>query len=468
MVWRTLQRLAVIFCMAGLLAACQSGNVGSADWPVSQGSGSGQPPRAINVPASDPDWQEVSQPQQSQSDLYAYFSSILGQAQRDKAKAAKDVQVKVGILVPLSGPHKDVGNALLHAAQLAVLDFAGDNFTLLSFDTGGTSQGAVEAFYKARDKGVEMILGPLFATEVEAVGRVANIPVVGFSNDANAAGQGTYIMGFRPEPQVARLVSYAVSQNRRNFAALAPDTVYGRTVIATLEKALRSYGGQLVKAEYYPENTREFSAVAQSIASYRARQDSLASERARIDARQQRGEISKAEAKRQKSQLEAEDSYNQVGYDALLIADSGPRLRALVPLLPYYDVDTSKVRLMGLNQWEDTAFSTTEPALTGSWFAGSEPGLRQRFEETFKKTWNYAPPRIASIAYDATALAAILARIDNGYPDFSRQTITAASGYEGIDGIFRFRSDGIVERGFAILQIQNRSVGVRDNAPRQF
>ncbi len=75
--------------------------------------------------------------------------------------------------------------------------------------------------------------------------------------------------------------------------------------------------------------------------------------------------------------------------------------------------------------------------------------------------------RIATLGYDATGLAAVLARL-GGAPDFSAATLTNPSGFAGVDGIFRFTPDGVVERGLAVLKLDRRAIEVISPAPASF
>ena len=85
----------------------------------------------------------------------------------------------------------------------------------------------------------------------------------------------------------------------------------------------------------------------------------------------------------------------------------------------------------------------------------------------YEKVFGQPPPRLASLAYDAMALAAVLGQEANG-PDFSAKSIANPNGFVGSDGIFRFGPDGIAERGMAILEIQRNGFRVRQPAPNNF
>ena len=78
------------------------------------------------------------------------------------------------------------------------------------------------------------------------------------------------------------------------------------------------------------------------------------------------------------------------------------------------------------------------------------------------------PPRLASLAYDATLLSARLAAQGRRRDRFAEDAIADPNGYFGADGLFRLNADGTVERGLAILEIQPGGIQVIDPAPRSF
>lgn len=147
--------------------------------------------------------------------------------------------------------------------------------------------------------------------------------------------------------------------------------------------------------------------------------------------------------------------------------EQGTLLRALAPLLPYYNVDINKVKLLGVSAWNNPRL-TREPALRGGWFAAPDPTITIAFEQRFKAAFGEAPPKLASLAYDATLLAARLGQSPRKRDRFDEAMIENRGGYFGADGLFRFKADGTIERGLAILEIQPGGIQVVDPAPRGF
>ena len=161
--------------------------------------------------------------------------------------------VKIGLILPLSagGQGAIVANSLRNAAEMALVEFQGADLTLLVKDDRGTAEGAQAAAQAALSEGAELIIGPLFAPTVQAVGQVAraaNRPVIAFSTDTSVAARGVYLLSFLAENDVDRIIAHAVSQGRRSFTALVPDTAYGKVVEAAFQQSAGSRGARVVAA----------------------------------------------------------------------------------------------------------------------------------------------------------------------------------------------------------------------------
>ena len=375
---------------------------------------------------------------------------------------------RIALLLPLSGRHGRVGQALLNAAQIALFDIAGDRFTLVVRDTRGTPQGAQEALHSAFAEGVHFVLGPLFATSVSAVApevRAAGLTMVAFSNDRTVAGDGVFVMGLAPRPQVYRLVGYARSQGMTRFAVLAPRTPYGDAVVQALQEATLRNGLELSKVVSYQPDAADLSAEARLLGDYDARRAALLAQRKVLAARSD--EASKLALKR----LDRLETLGAPNFEAVLLPEGGQRLQAIAPMLAYFDIDPAEVRYLGTSQWENLEVSK-EPVLYGGWFTAPPPELWANFEVRYKDVYGEQPPRVATLGYDAAALAAVLTRAAYGAgrePDYSLQTLTQASGFSGVDGAFRFLPGGDVQRLLAILTVrQGGGFEVLDPAPSSF
>jgi branched-chain amino acid transport system substrate-binding protein len=373
--------------------------------------------------------------------------------------------VRAAILLPLSGPNAALGQALLRAAQMALFEVGDEHFVLLPRDTEGQPEGAVHAAEQALADGAELVLGPVFSAEVQAAAQVTrsrNVPMIAFSTDREAAGNGVFLMGFMPDQQVLRVMTYAARQGTQRFAALIPDTPYGMAVANAMRRGSRELGVEFSQQESYAGNVTDFTDPVRRVANHERRRAQLAQQRRELEA--QKDEVAQQALER----LKGQETAGELGYDALLIAEGGDRLRSIGALLPFYDIDPRNVRFLGTGLWDDPNVGR-EQALVGSWFAGPSPADFETFRNRYRQMFGAADvlPRIASLAYDATALAAVLARGDVR-ANYSQETLTNPSGFAGVDGIFRFGADGIAERGLAIIEVQRNGLRVVSPPPPSF
>ncbi len=349
---------------------------------------------------------------------------------------------KVALLVPLSGANAELGQALLDAAQLALFESGGDRLILVPRDTGGNAAGAAGAARAVIADGARLILGPLLAPEVEAVKPIAqeaHINVIAFSTITGLAGGNIYLMGFLPRQEVVREVGYARERGLARFAALAPNSPYGHLMADALREAASGSGGSVTKVEFFDPRAGDVSPAIQRLLPGGGGAEGSA---------------------------EPPPVSPPASFDALLLPEGGARLKQIAAQVKGAGGNAKPVQLLGSGLW-DTPDIGSDPALVGGWFASSPPEARQDFERRFSATYGHTPPRLASLGYDAAALAAVLARGTAGEP-FSQQAIVNPSGFTGVDGLFRFTPSGLVQRGLAVLEVVPQGTTVVSPAPQSF
>jgi branched-chain amino acid transport system substrate-binding protein len=462
--------MAIVIALSVVLAACQSKSLP----PLSSENKTSPAVEQISavqekapaIAESEPEALEFSAPDGPAGDVELALADVAAAAAEkiEQAPLVDTAAVKIGLLLPLSGPLEREGAALLDAAQLALFDVADEHFMLEPRDTGGTPQGAVRAAEELLAAGANLLLGPLLSEEVRAVtpkARAAGVNVVAFSTDTEVAGNGVYLLGHTSRQQVERLVGFARDSGLIRFAVLAPSSDYGRAVASQTREAVTALGGDFTRVAFYAPDASDADEVVRRLANYDGRHGALVAQRKALNQRDD--EISKRALRR----LKGLDTLGDVPFDALLLPDGGESLRQVVPLLPYYDIDPAKVRFLGTGLW-DNPETLAEPTLVGGWYVGPPPEARAGFIGRFENTFGYTPHRIATLAYDATALAATLAR-RAGRAAFGDQDLASPRGFLGAGGIFRFSEDGLSERGLAVLEIAGRdAVTVVSPPPERF
>ena len=338
-------------------------------------------------------------------------------------------QVKIALILPLSA----AGNAglaaqsLKNAADMAIAERDGQNVRLLIKDDGGTSQGAQIAAQQAVDEGAEIILGPLFGHSVGSVATVARakgIPVIAYSTDVGVASNGVYLLSFLPESDVDRIVAFATANSKRSFAALLPDNAYGAVVEAAFKQTVPRHGGRIVALERYPLDMNRLQAPVRTVAQAASR------------------------------------------VDAIFLPDGGDVVPNVARALNEAGVDTKRIQLLGTGLWDDSRIFAS-PQLQGGWYAAPDSAGFRNFSARYKQRFNQDPARAATLAYDAVTLVIALVKTQ-GAQRFTPEVLTNSAGFAGVDGIFRFRSDGTNDRGLAVLRVTATGGEIISPAPRAF
>ena len=349
--------------------------------------------------------------------------------QDDRSALIGDGTVRVALILPLSGSGAGGAAArdLRNAAEMALAEFDDPQIRLLIRDDRGSAAQASAAAQEAIAEGAELILGPLFAASVQSAGEIARanrIPMIAFSTDASVARPGVWLMGFLPRDEVARIAGHAARENRREVAALIPESGYGEVAEAAFRRAADARGLRIVAQERYrpgsPQDAVRRLANAITGSSPRA--------------------------------------------DALFMPDTPDSMPAVARALSQANFDPSRVKPIGTGVWNDPSVLSL-PALRGGWFAAPPQAGFEAFARRYRERYGSDPVRIASLAYDAVSLAAALTRTQ-GEQRFAEGVLTNTSGFAGADGVFRFNSDGSNDRGYAVYEVRDGEAVTISPAPQ--
>jgi hypothetical protein len=152
--------------------------------------------------------------------------------------------------------------------------------------------------------------------------------------------------------------------------------------------------------------------------------------------------------------------------DALLIADDGDAVVAVADALTAAGANLRKVQLLGTGLWDNPRVFASAP-LQGGLYAAPDPSGFRSFAGRYRSRFGGEPVRTATLAYDAVALVAALARTQ-GAQRFAAETLTNPSGFAGIDGLFRFRPDGTNQRGLAVMRVASGGGQPVAGSPKSF
>ena len=225
--------------------------------------------------------------------------------------------LNVAVLLPLTGKASNVGLGMQNAMFMALDDLQNNRMVLKFYDTGSTENGASVAADRAVQEGANLILGPLMGNEVEGVSSVAlsaDVPVVSFTTSPQVLQKGIYSIGLLTGEQVDRAVSYAAAQGRSKLALLVPDNNSGLNIVKAALMSSVAKDMSLVKVGFYSTESMDFSVMVIEMSS-------------------------------------------AADFDAVMIDDSGNRLKSMASMFAYNDIMYPDVLFLGTSAWDNTNLS---------------------------------------------------------------------------------------------------------------
>lgn len=336
--------------------------------------------------------------------------------------------VRVAMLLPnsASGASGRTGQEMANAAKMAMAELGKGRFELVLKDTRGQPAEASVLAAEARDEGSSLVLGPLFSANVSsasAVTQPAKIPMIGFSSDVARARAGVYLLSFAPDADIRRTLSYGYSRGATQTVAILPDNSYGRLAEREMRKTYDQLGAQVVSVVRYSRSEGSIANAAKS------------------------------------------SGVAMINANAIYIPEGGAVPALVLNTLRKSGISLQDKQVMGSGQWSN--MTRRDQVLNGAIYAGVDRTNFPDFAARYKAKHGNDPSVTAALGYDAIALASELLRRNQRDP-FAPNRIENRSGFRGVTGIFRFESNGRLQRALVINRIESGKVVVESPAPTSF
>ena len=409
-------------------------------WQIQTGSAAPAPPDPVIPQGQDPSLTEDA--------LEAAFALLSSQVSPPRLEpdfilsAKPETELRIGLLVPLSGRYAALGDEIRRGAEMALFKTGRDNVTLLFLDTKG-GDAAADAALTGVKNDVDIFIGPLFTPAVVAARAVAarhQTPMLLLSNNRAVVAPDSWLMGYLPEQQLDGLLGHAVDVGKTQFAIIAQDAAFGQRLLTHATNRLRDFGLKpeavrvLSDAELADENS-----LKQAIREFTRYQPPAPDE------------------------LPADSPFDAV----IFAGDPEFALRA-APLLAYYDVGPDRALFLGNALWNQAQL-LNEPSLQGGVFATRPSQFDTKFIASWREIWQQPPGELSRLGFDALALvAALVTDAEDGAPlsagDWAQKLVTHR-GFQGYSGAFRLLPDGSNVRAYELRQIRRGQSTIIKPAP---
>ena len=302
--------------------------------------------------------------------------------------------LKVGLLAPLSGEYKELGNSLLFSLQLALNEINDKNVYIIPRDSGSSNKKKLnKAIQEIRSQDVDVIIGPINNEDFDEVKKFNDTVFISPSN-INPEFQSNIIsIGISLESQMKALMKFIKKQRKNKTIILIPKNNYTSFV----EKKLDNFDLKNYKIFKYSSDPKILTGEIEILTNYTQRKKNLENRKKMFEDKDDE------QSKKQLERLEQKYTLGEVNFDSVIIIDFGNSLKSVLTSLVFTDVDQDKVLFTTLNQWFDESIFY-ENTVKKLYYPSVDYKEFKKYQDTYLKTFNSSPSEMTILAYDALGL----------------------------------------------------------------
>ena len=302
--------------------------------------------------------------------------------------------LKVGLLAPLSGEYKELGNSLLYSLQLALNEINDKNVYIIPRDSGSNNKKKLnKAIQEIRSQNVDIIIGPINNEDFDVVKKFNDTVFISPSN-INPEFQNNIIsIGISLESQMKALMKFIKKQRKNKTIILIPKNNYTSFV----EKKLDNFDLKNYKIFKYSSDPKILTGEIEILTNYTQRKKNLENRKKMFEDKDDE------QSKKQLERLEQKYTLGEVNFDSVIIIDFGNSLKSVLTSLVFTDVDQDKVLFTTLNQWFDESIFY-ENTVKKLYYPSVDYKEFKKYQDTYLKTFNSSPSEMTILAYDALGL----------------------------------------------------------------
>jgi len=354
--------------------------------------------------------------------LFTINSSAVSQNSNEN-NLKNEKLLKIGVLLPLTGEFRSVGQSFLKAIQLALRDVSNDNIIIYPKDSKANPVDAYNSAKEFEKLGIQIVIGPVFYESLEKLNEINGITFISFTNKTKKIPKNTIAFGVNIESQINVIKKYFDKINISKTILLSPknEFIYQSESISKKDK-LKFY-----RTYSYDENPKKITGDIEKITKYRERKKDL-ERRIKI---LEKSDLYKH--KQELKKLEQMHTLGKVNFDSVVVIDFGERLKSVLTSFKFSDVPSDEVNFFTVNQWFDETFFA-ENAMQNLHFPSIDLENLKKFNQKYFNVYKEKPNKVSILAYDALGL--IYYCWFNNNSEFKTNQLYNKDGFKGLHGEF--------------------------------
>ncbi len=354
-------------------------------------------------------------------------------------------KIKIGLVVPLSGDSKELGESVLNSVKLAINDINDDRFIIIPKDNGNNPDRTLEVSRDLYNEGIKIIIGPIFKKNTLKLNQLnEDLIFLSFTNKIDGSKKNVISAGVNSISQFNAIKKFQKLNNIERSYLFAPNT----SILNEITKGVKISKIKLKDKFYYNPDPTLITKQIEDVTRYRIRKQNLADEIKRVE---NSNDINK---EKKISQLEKLDTIGGINFDSVIIADFEETLKSVATSLIYTDIPPTRVTYITLNQWFDKSL-LNENMIQPIYFPSVNYENYNEYLNKYNNNFKSFSNQIAFLSYDLTGLVYYLLFQNNFIVD--NKIFYKKNSFKGKIGVFEIDKN-IITHQLNFYAIENKKI----------
>jgi len=302
-------------------------------------------------------------------------------------------EIKIGLLVPLSGKQSDIGKSIMQSVRLAINKIDNPNIKILPKDTKNDPVKTLAAAKELELEGVKIVIGPIFNNNLIYLDELKEMIFLSLTNKNINNPKNVISAGINASSQIKTIMKFKEMNNINKTIFLIPNSNFQEEV----EDAISQSKIKLKHVHIYETNPMELTKQIEKITMYQIRKQNLIDEIKRLEDSNEKNKEWKI------NNLKKRDTLGGINFDSVIVSDFEEGLKSVFTSLLYTDVSPQRIYYITLNQWFDESF-LKEESLQPLYFPSINKENYDEFIDNYKRIYNEYPNQLSFLSYDLMGL----------------------------------------------------------------
>ncbi len=349
--------------------------------------------------------------------------------------AYSNEKIKIGLLIPMTGENKNLGQIVIQATRMALKDIGSDALEIYPKDTQSSPTQTLKAANDFQKLGINIVIGPIFFNSLKYLDELENITFLSLTNKTIDLPKNIISTGVNATSQLNAIKKFLESKEINKTIFLTPNLDYKDEI----KKAIKQSKIKIYKQHVYDTDPTKLTKQIEKITKYKVRKQNLEDEIKRIE----NSDLSDSEKKFRVEKLNKRYTLGNLNFDSIIISDFDESLKSVITSLLYTDVLPKDKYFISFNQWFEKSF-LKETTLQPIYYPSVNKDNLENFKKKFNNEFGNKPNHLALLSYDLVGLIYYLS-INNDISEINN-LFKKKNSFKGKIGIFDIQDNKIYHR----------------------